>query len=508
MDANSRNTSEPPKSVIVKEQITRKILRSVMSQFSSVTEALLELVDNAFDEFDGVRGGNHLDVDIVLTKNSISIENTGGKGMGVEELRKWLTWGEAHKVDAIGEYGQGGKAAMGYLGSSWKVRTKRWDESYVWEIEEKCWDDVASAEKTYKAIPRKCEELQGIGYCCFEIRKLKRHRQNINRIRTQMSNIYRHYLKEGKASISVNHEPVKPMEIPLYEGFRIQQFKEKSSLGFPIRGWVGRLKRDARVRGEIRIVGGMRLLRKGRLICDGEYFGHHDYRYRASLGMLIGEVDLPRVAVLPNKTDFHRDSPEWEATQNVVFDVLQPHIHDLLSQKEEETVTREERRRVQNVRDMMIEALRLLSKYEELSSRFGEDKGRKPPEIKQREPEVSEREILQEQESSAKQKKPRTPPPLGAVGRLKRLGRMPEWELRVLEPSIRSVWGERETKKCLLINKKYCLYEEREGDELYIAETAILQLARPEGDERLSLQEYLGEIDLLMRAFCEICSSS
>ncbi len=108
----------------------------------------------------------------------------------------------------------------------------------------------------------------------------------------------------------------------------------------------------------------------------------------------------------------------------------------------------------------------------------------------------------------AKQKEPRTPPPVGAVGRLKRLGKMPDWELRVLESGIRSIWGEKEGKKCLFINKKYCLYEEREGDELYIAETAVLQLARPEGDEELSLQEYLDEINLFMRAFCEIYSSN
>ena len=119
--------SEPiqsPEPVLIKEKISRKLLRAVMAQFTSLPEALLELVDNAFDEFDGVHGGNHLRIDIVMTKNSITVENTGGKGMGVNELQNWLNWGEAYKTDAIGEYGQGGKAAMGYLGSSWIVRTK------------------------------------------------------------------------------------------------------------------------------------------------------------------------------------------------------------------------------------------------------------------------------------------------------------------------------------------------------------------------------------------------
>ena len=139
---------ETPEPVIIKEKLTRKILRPVMAQFSSLPEALLELVDNAFDEFDGVHGGNHLDVDVIVTKNSLTVENTGGKGMGVNELQNWLNWGEAYKTDAIGEYGQGGKAAMGYLGSSWIVYAKRWDEPVLWKITEDKWDDFSSSEKS------------------------------------------------------------------------------------------------------------------------------------------------------------------------------------------------------------------------------------------------------------------------------------------------------------------------------------------------------------------------
>ena len=46
-----------------------------------------------------MHGGDHLNVDIVITKGSIEIENIGGKGMGVSELRNWLNWGESTKKD-------------------------------------------------------------------------------------------------------------------------------------------------------------------------------------------------------------------------------------------------------------------------------------------------------------------------------------------------------------------------------------------------------------------------
>ena len=499
------NMPDTPKPVEIKERLTRKILRTMMAQFSSLPEALLELVDNAFDEFDGAHGGTHLNIDIVVTGKSITVENLGGRGMGVNELNNWLNWGEAHKTDAIGEYGQGGKAAMGYLGSSWTVQAKRWDEDVIWEIKEEKWDDFSSSEKIYNAVPTKCSKWSGLGHCKFEIRNLKKHRQDKNRIKNELSNIYRSYFEEGKATIKFNYETVRPLMLPLYDGFKVQQFNEKTDLGFHVKGWIGRLKRDVRVRGEPRIIGGMRLLRKGRLISDGQYFGHHDFRYRASLGTLIGEVDLTKVSVLPNKTGFHTDSPEWAESQRVMYNILKPHIEQLLSQREEETVTREEKKRVAEVRDMMTEAFKLLSKYSDLPSRLGEDRGRKKPE--EQKPKIAP-EILEEEKSTREPREPRTPPPVDAIGRLRRLGRMPDWELRILEPYIRSDWGEKEGRPCLLINKKYCLFEEREGDDLYIAETAALQLAKPEGDEKKTLDDYLDGVNQIMRAFCEVYDAS
>jgi hypothetical protein len=497
-----------PEPVIIKEKLSRKILRATMAQFPSLTIALLELVDNAFDGFDGINGGNFLEINIVITKNSIMVENIGGKGMGPNELNEWLDWGGSHKTDAIGEYGQGGKAAMGYLGKAWIVQTKRWDESWLWEIKEDNWDDTSSEEKNYKAIPKKDVDTKrnNLGYCKFIIGKLKPHRQDKKRIKEELSNIYRKYLEEGRIKITLDYnESISPLKLPIYEGFKIDNFKENTLHGLHINGWIGRLKRDVRVKGGPRITGGMRLLRKGRLICDGIYFGHPDYRSKASLGTLIGEVEIPsKVLVLPDKTGFDIDSPTWSDVNDVMYQILEPHIKELQSQREEDIISREEKKRVSQVRDMMIDALKMLSKYSELSDRFSQDQGRKPPER-----EKEDKEALNEKnEETRKKPEPRTPPPQNAIGRLQRLSKMPEWDLRVLTPDIRSEWEEKENRRCLLINKSYCLYTERSGDELYIAETAALLLSKPEGDEKLSLEEYLKNVNLLMRAFCEVLNSA
>lgn len=510
MNGGIKEIIEIPKPVIIKEKLTRKILRSAMAQFSSLTVALLELVDNAFDEFDGLHGGSYLDIHIVITKHSITVENIGGKGMGAKELKEWLDWGGTHKTDAIGEYGQGGKAAMGYIGSSVTVQTKRWDEPWLWEIKEGNWDDVSSGEKSYKAIPKKDgnKMRDNLGYCKFVIRKLKSHRQDKKRIKEELSNIYRKYLEEGKVRITLDYdEPVYPLKIPLYDGFKVKTFKEKTSKGLHIDGWIGRLKRDARVKGGPRIMGGMRLLRKGRLICSGEYFGHPNFLSKASLGMLIGEVELTtKVPVLPNKTGFDTSSLMWSEVHDIMHRILEPHIRELQAQREEDTISREEKKRVSQVRSMMIDALQKLDKYSDLTGKFGEDKGRKPPTAKVETKEETDAQNLNEESVATpeRQKKPRTMPPEGAIGRLKRLGKMPDWELRDLEPNIRSAWEEKEGRRCLLINRKYCMYEEWKGDELYIAETATLQIAKPEGDDRLSIEDYLNEVNSLMRAFCEV----
>ena len=136
----------------------------------------------------------------------------------------------------------------------------------------------------------------------------------------------------------------------------------------------------------------------------------------------------------------------------------------------------------------MIEAFRLLNKRSDLPSILDMEHGRKRSESKNG-VKVTLKQLESVEDKQTSKRQPRTPPPTDAVGRLQRLGRMPEWELRILEPDIRSDWEVTERRRCLLINKKYCLYEERDGDDLYIAETAALQLARPDNDEKIPLEE-------------------
>lgn len=221
-----------------------------------------------------------------------------------------------------------------------------------------------------------------MGYCKIEISKLCPRRQNVEKLREQLANTYRQLLSDGRATITLNYEPITPVTLPLYgEEHKSEEFRFDVPNAGRIKGWVGRLKRDARGSRGPSIKGGMRILRQGRLIYEGEFFGHRGPDYKQSLNTLIGEVDLgSRVPVLPNKTDFDRDSATWADIQKQMHGILKPHIDSLLKIKDEERVTKEERKKLSDARDTMIKAFEWLNKLEQLRDRFGLDRGRKPPE--------------------------------------------------------------------------------------------------------------------------------
>ena len=66
----------------------------------------------------------------------------------------------------------------------------------------------------------------------------------------------------------------------------------------------------------------MRCYKKGRLICDREFFSKYDANYKGTLNYLFGEVHLDNISANTNKTDFDRDSFEWEGAQNKIFSIF------------------------------------------------------------------------------------------------------------------------------------------------------------------------------------------
>ena len=86
-----------------------------------------------------------------------------------------------------------------------------------------------------------------------------------------------------------------------------------------VAGWVGTVDPAKRTAD---FVPGLRCYRLGRLVKDGEFFGHPTPAQEPGMAQLIGEVEIPRVPLTINKSDFDRDSAPWVD--------IEPRLHILL----------------------------------------------------------------------------------------------------------------------------------------------------------------------------------
>src|SRR5256712_12490573 len=120
--------------VTVRERIDPAITASLFANYRSSADAVMELVDNAIDSR---LKGSLLDVLLQVHSSHFVIETRGGEGMGPAELeRHYLRWGGSPKRgrNRLGQYGQGGKAAIGHLGRSFTVEASRPGDETAWRV--------------------------------------------------------------------------------------------------------------------------------------------------------------------------------------------------------------------------------------------------------------------------------------------------------------------------------------------------------------------------------------
>ncbi|MBA2741594.1 MAG: hypothetical protein H0U46_06240, partial [Actinobacteria bacterium] len=77
-----------------------------------------------------------------------------------------------------------------------------------------------------------------------------------------------------------------------------------------------------------------------------------------------------------------------------------------------------------------------------------------------------------------------------AVGTLARRGLNLDWDVRSLDPSIRSARAVDGGRTEIVINSRYPLYRRRNGDLEYMLETGLLEQLKPGADEELLVEEY------------------
>jgi hypothetical protein len=499
------------------EEGSRGLAHVAMDDFPTMADALFEIADNPLD----YRRGRHIDIDISIGKDRdrIVVEDTGGEGMDAADWLKWGT-GHPHQATDIGQYHKGGKAACGYLADRVVILTRRAGQKDVWRFEDRNWHSrsewkVFGEPVPYEdPIPKHLAAVPvAVGFTRLELSDLHDRRYNLEKLRWMLGNTYRRLISNGHVSFRLNGQPVDALDLPESSAFERREEDIRLPSGKRVHAWVARLDRDA-LKGGPRIQGGLRLLYQGRLISEGEYFGHN-LGGQGQLASLIGEVDLNHVAPLSNKTGFKKATPEWEEVDTVLNEWLAPIIIEFRRAAEEQPISREERKRVNEVRRELTEALKRVrtdpgSGREERSS-TADSGGRRSP-TRSEMPETTRVSLGGHHRSPVA----RSEAPDDAVGVLERLARrlrkgdeVPPIELRDLDPSVRSeAVRSGDTIVKVFINRTYPLYAELKGHEAYLAETALLELLMPAAGEKTPVADYVAELNQSLAAWSGVSRES
>jgi hypothetical protein len=469
---------------VVRERIDPRLTAALFANYRTPVDALLELLDNAVDSR---IAGRPLEVDLITRPGSISLTVVGGTGMSPRELeREYLRWGGSSKRagERIGRFGQGGKAAIGHLGARFAITASPAGDARAYGFEDETYRD-RSRLRTYELHERPKPVDHDLGYVRIDIGEVDR-KLDARRMRARVGDAYRPLLTSGELVLRIDRAPVMPAEWALEER---HDFTVRAG-GRMVRGWHGLLTDPP----PAAIEAGLRLYHLGRLVGAPEWFGHPGPAVHPALNRLIGEVELPHVAVTLNKSDVERGTPEWEAVEARMHRLLAPVIRRL-TREEAAAASPQALRTADQVRRILARALHLLESGKLFESEVGSGPGSGVPGqltmdsyAARGADEGADEAVEGDQDAgdAAREEpaEPATEPPgepvaapvrSGGPGRGRRSG-IGEVVIRSLDPRLRSAMVVEDGVRRVVINSRYPLYEVRKGDLWYQLETALREV--------------------------------
>lgn len=477
--------------ISVRERLAPEITASLFSNYRSSSDALLELIDNSVDSRLAAIG---LDVDLTLRAGTVQIVTVGGEGMGPQQVeRNYLRWGGSGKRgrNLLGQYGQGGKAAAGYLGGRLTIEVSRPGDPLGWQLEDREYRD-RSRLKTYelRQVAKRVDEA--LGYVRIRVDGVDR-RVDVKRVSARIAETYRPLLESGQVHVTVNGHRLQAPVIPTVER---KEFRVRAA-GTTLEGWIGASPPGSGIGS------GLRCYRLGRLVADGEWFGYQGPAQSPGLARLVGEVEIPRVPLTMNKTDFDRDDPGWREVEARMHRLMAPLVKRL-ARDDQPPPPATALRAAEQVRRLLGQALRLIERNELFE---GFEPGRQPglelvPD--RPDPDPAQLDLTEapaepdeepgpqapdrEEQGESPEREPRPPERPADTGERRRRG-VGRIELRALgDPSVRSLRLEEEGVTVIVINTQHPLFLERKGDVWYQLEVAAREIyAHLEG---LNVDEY------------------
>jgi len=460
--------------VTVRERIDPAITASLFANYRSSADAVMELVDNAIDSR---LKGSPLEVLLQVHPSYFVIETRGGEGMGPVELeRHYLRWGGSPKRGRrlLGQYGQGGKAAIGHLGNSFTVEASRPGDGGAWRFADPEYRD-RSKLKTYelKLVTKRVPVEQG--FVRIRIDGIDK-RLDARRLGTRLGDTYRPLVLRAELRMSINGARV---EAPLINFQEEHRFAVRAA-GTTVTGWYGIA--DPEGRG-VDYLPGLRCYKLGRLIASGEFFGHPNAVQVSGMARLVGEIDLASVPLTMNKSDFARDGPEWVAVEQRMHALLAP-IAKRLAEDELAPPPASALKTAEQVRRLLSQVLKLAEREEMfpgLAAARAQGTARTRP----------------NGQHGGDPESPRAPARLPAENEQKRRG-FGQVVVRPLAPAIRSQTFIEHEVTTVVINSRHPLFLKRGGDIWYQLETAAREVFKSlEGASVGEYERRVNEVVLL-----------
>jgi hypothetical protein len=438
--------------VTVRERIDPAITASLFANYRSSADAVMELVDNAIDS--RIKG-SQLEVLLQVHPSYFVIETRGGEGMGPAELeRNYLRWGGSPKRGRklLGQYGQGGKAAIGHLGTSFTVEASRPGDGNAWRFADPDYRD-RSKLKTYelKTVTKRVPADQG--YVRIRIDGFDK-RLDPRRLSVRLGDTYRPLILRAELKISVNGSRVEPPSINFQEEHRFAVH----AAGTTLKGWYGIAEPEGR---GVDYVPGLRCYKHGRLIIGGEFFGHPNAVQISGMARLVGEIDLAPVPLTMNKSDFARDGAEWVAVEKRMHTLLAP-IAKRLAEDELTPPPASAVKTAEQVRRLLSQVLKLAEREEVF------------PGLAAARSQVAEQPRVNGHHA-VKPESIKAPARLPGENESARRG-FGQIIVRPLDPAIRSQTVIEHEVTTVVINSRHPLFLKRGGDIWYQLETAAREV--------------------------------
>lgn len=503
---------------MLNETVGRAALLALSNQYKSMADAIMEIVDNPFD----YRRGRHLTIEISVDKgrDEIVVLDRGGEGMDAPALQDWIGWGTGHvHADTdIGQWHVGGKLACIYLAKGLEIISRKAGNATTYRFCDPEWGTRTQLyrgeleELTPAGVPSQLRHRGGLdspdaGFTFVRLQGLKAHRYERKLVEAKLANAYRLLLEQGGCSIKLDGTEIAALEIPYAPSYRSREIvipTTKLDTGVTVNGRIWITDRDKfKVGRGVGLSAGIRTVFNGRLITDGEEFGHY-LAGRGSLQRLVGEIQINHLRPNTTKDNWDTDSPGWAAIRDFMREQMQPLVAFLNSLVEARPVSREQRKRAEETRRAVEETLRRVERA--LAPGFGVlaeaselPLGRKPP--------TPRGDPLPDDVGRVRGPvRERTDPPEDAIGRLLRRVQkgVPPIEFDDLGRTARSQTRQTDAGPRIVVNTAYPLYEGLGETMEYLAESIFLHLLTEEEAHQLQARDLTDRLDELLFVWREV----